>query len=234
MDDKIINRVRKMLALSKDEAASEGERDNALRMAHATLAKYNLSMAAVDAPPEEARGSDVLRIRHRMWMVTVHNAVAKLFFCHLFMSKRGQYIDMTFVGKESNITTAKDIATYLCNSILKENKNQISDQSWLASFNKGAASRIYERCLDLRKEADKAPEKATGTAIVLASLYKREEAANSDYIRDVMKINLSTSKERRSNVHGSAYDAGRAYGGKLNLNRQVTGNSTTNQKRLAG
>ena len=38
-------RVRKMLALANDAAATEGERENALRMAHATLAKYNLELA---------------------------------------------------------------------------------------------------------------------------------------------------------------------------------------------
>ena len=232
MDEKIISRIRKMLALSKDASASDGERDNALRMAHATLAKYNLSMAAVDAPPEEDRSAQKQRIRHRMWMVTIHNAVAKLFFCTLFMSKRGAYIDMTFVGKESNILTAKEMAAYLCSSILKENKNQPSDQSWLASFNKGAASRIWERCEQLRKESEKSVERAPGTALVLASLYQRESTANDDYIRDVLKITLTDSKARASTVRGGAYNAGRSYGDRLSLNRQIE-KSTTNQKQLA-
>lgn len=55
---KILGRIRKMLALANNEGASEGERDNALRMAHATLAKYNLDMAEVESsgkPQQEAR-----------------------------------------------------------------------------------------------------------------------------------------------------------------------------------
>ena len=43
--NKILARVRKLLNLANNAAATEGERDNAMRMAHATLAKYNLSLA---------------------------------------------------------------------------------------------------------------------------------------------------------------------------------------------
>jgi len=230
MEEKIIARVRKMLALAKDAAATEGERDNALRMAYATLAKHNLSMAAVDAPAAEDRRSEVTTIRHRMWMTHIHNAVAKLFFCHLFMTKKGAYIDLTLIGKESNIITAKDLANHLCNSILKENKRRNFSQTELASFNKGAAHRITERCEQLRREAEASTETASGTSLVLASLYQRESVANEDYIRDVMKLTLHQTKARRSTIRSDAYAAGRTYGDSLNLNRSITGSkaSTTN------
>ena len=45
----ILDRVKKMLAIANDSAASEGECDNALRMAHNTLAKHNLDMADLNA-----------------------------------------------------------------------------------------------------------------------------------------------------------------------------------------
>jgi hypothetical protein len=43
----VLERVRKLLALGTNAGATEGERDNAMRMAHALLAKYNLDMAQV-------------------------------------------------------------------------------------------------------------------------------------------------------------------------------------------
>lgn len=59
---RVLARVRKMMALANDDAAaSDGERDNALRMAHATLLKHNLTMAAAEeagATAEEARERD--------------------------------------------------------------------------------------------------------------------------------------------------------------------------------
>lgn len=60
--DKIINRVKKMMALANDPAASDGERENALRMSYAILAKYNLDMTDVEGKPtgpQEARQSVV-------------------------------------------------------------------------------------------------------------------------------------------------------------------------------
>ena len=47
--EKIMARVKKMLTLAYDKGATEGERDNALRMAHKYLAKYNLDIAEVEA-----------------------------------------------------------------------------------------------------------------------------------------------------------------------------------------
>jgi len=46
-----------MLRLANDAGASEGERHNAMRMAHATLAKHNLDLASVESAP----GNEKLR-----------------------------------------------------------------------------------------------------------------------------------------------------------------------------
>ena len=45
----IIEKIKKLLALAADSGATEGERDNAIRMAHGLLAKHNLDMAQVTA-----------------------------------------------------------------------------------------------------------------------------------------------------------------------------------------
>src|SRR3954471_16442005 len=85
--DKIAARIRKMLALSRDAAATEGERDNALRMAHATLAKYNLTLAQADAAgtkTEEQRQKAGMTVREHPWMRSVAAGIARLFFCEFF------------------------------------------------------------------------------------------------------------------------------------------------------
>ncbi len=48
-NEKVLDKVRKLLALANNEAASEGERDNAMRMAHKLLTMHQLEMADVDA-----------------------------------------------------------------------------------------------------------------------------------------------------------------------------------------
>lgn len=228
----ILNRVKKMLNLAKDAAATEGERDNALRMAYATLAKHNLSMAQVEIGESvEERTSQEFQIRHQMWMVNINHAVAKLFFCNLFMTKRKPYIIMTYVGKESNIATAKEMANWLIKSILAEGKSRSFDPQWISSFNKGAAGTLFDRCSQLRKQAEQdekaAQPTATGTALVLASLYKTETEANDAFITNKLGIELHTTKSRKSSVDYEAYAQGSSFGSKLNLHRQIGGHADT-------
>lgn len=68
MEDKIINRIKKMLALANDAAAAEGERDNAMRMAYNLLAKHNLTMATVEGPTNgEKREQNAAQFYGRPW-----------------------------------------------------------------------------------------------------------------------------------------------------------------------
>jgi len=52
IENKVLERVKKMIALGNDAAATEAERETALRMAYNLLAKYNLSMS--DLPEDES------------------------------------------------------------------------------------------------------------------------------------------------------------------------------------
>lgn len=226
--EKALERVRKMLALSKDKGATEGERDNALRMAHATLAKYNLTMAEAEADGGkhgEKRDEGQQEVLAWPWMRHVQYAVAKLFFCVYYYSKsqRKNYSIGTFVGRESNVETAKEISAYVIQSITKEaNQHRKNGGDWL-SFCKGAANRIVERCDELRDSAEKQSNdvKTPGTAIVLASFYQQEEQANRQFLATI-GVNLVTSTPRkRKKAYASDFAAGRQHGDKINLNRQV-------------
>jgi hypothetical protein len=89
---KILSRVRKLMALANDAGATEGERDNAIRMAHATLAKYNLSISEVEASgktTDEKRviDNDLRTIAHP-WIVTVMHGIAALYFCEYLSARQ--------------------------------------------------------------------------------------------------------------------------------------------------
>lgn len=64
---RILQRVRKMMALANDKAASDGERENAMRMAHATLASIVLASFYKTELVQHAP--------HIVWMVWSHTAV---------------------------------------------------------------------------------------------------------------------------------------------------------------
>jgi hypothetical protein len=218
-----------MMAIANDAAASEGERDNAMRMSLKLLAKHNLSMATIEesAAPEE-RGQTIMSGRNDPWARQVASAVAQLFFCKYYYCAytKETRCEHHFIGLESNTATAMEMARYVINSVRTEAAKFAKDnpRSTPRDFAKGATARIYARCLQLRADAerDSVADAAPGTALVLASVYKQEEAANAALLA-AMGTKLKSGKSREHSASSTGYWAGHEYGGKVGLNRQLGG-----------
>jgi hypothetical protein len=226
MSTKIIDRVKKMLALANDSSASEGERDNALRMAHATLTKYNLDIEDLDV--KEGRECMELFGFSSPWQVRVSNSISKLFFCKYYFA-RGPKFTHTFVGKTSNVVTAQMMADYVIRSVRREAaKRQRSESlpnSWYTSFCKGASVTIMDRCNALRVDQETNTE-SNGTALVVTELYKTEEDLNSAFIKDMLNLKLKSAKSKEHRA-GYGYNDGKDYGNNINLSGQIGNNSNT-------
>lgn len=224
-EEKIINRIKKMLALANDLAATEGERDNALRMAFATMAKYNIDMATV-----ENLGSTEPRINFTnesfswMWAKHVNKIVGELFFCKYYFGRKinGTQVVHHFVGKESNAMTAAVMADWIVKSILKEARSMYKQNTSpeTREFALGAMHKLAERAREIRKQAESASIATPGNSLVLASLYKLESDANEAFTAD---INLKSSSRKISVTGGEAYNRGQEFGSKINLNTQLGG-----------
>lgn len=227
-------RVRKMLALANDAAATEGERENALRMAHATLAKYNLELAeAVERG--DAREADADRIRTSFelaefpWKRRVCASIGRLLFCEVYrVRSRKNYCHMYYVGRGANARAAIELSMHVIASCLAEARRMsadhahgISRSTWELDFCKGAAERIAKRCEELRKfgqplELPKTP----GTALVLATHYERERDANLALLkRD--GIMLRTRHTSSRGIRSDGHEHGRAYGDRVRLQQQI-------------
>lgn len=231
--ENVLRKVRKMLALHNDNSASEGERDNALRMAHATLAKYNLNLSDAEKKEDERIDSAVEFSPHA-WARTAAMAVADLFFCEYFFFSVGssQRIKHYFIGRESNVITAQEMAKYVVKSISsqarKETKRLFEDGKFERDFCKGASEAIYIRCKEIRASAEKEDSEqfsSTRTDIVLSSLYKTEKEENAFVIAE--KYNLEQSNVRQSSAGIVAFEKGKQFGNSINLNKQLTENSNT-------
>jgi len=230
--DKILSKVRKMLALANDVNASEGERDNALRMAHNTLAKYNLSLsdaeAAGNTSESEKRVDEFLETRNSPWMRRTAHGIGELFFCkYFFVAMRDGKVKHYFVGRLSNVVTAKEISDYVIKSIMREantkKKLAYDPHAFWLNFAKGAADAVYNRCKELRLAAEReSSEVSTGTSLVLASVYRTELEANSAYLRDVLNVTLK-SRPSRERGAGDGYHSGKEFGNGIPLHRQVGG-----------
>lgn len=218
--DRILARVKKLLNLANDSGASEGERDNAMRMAHATLAKYNLEMAEA-TKEQDPRGRHVATFFSRPWSRDVAHAVAALFFCSYAYvppgaSRIGRHI---FVGKLTNALAAEAMARYLVDGIDKESwrraREHGADSRFARAFCVGAAQVIARRAFAMMQTDNLKLTAAPGKGLVLADYYKTEMQANEEWKRQNMQTKPGPTKRRVGDVEGLV--AGRRYGEGVDL-----------------
>lgn len=234
IDNKVLDRIKKMLALSNDSGATEAERETALRMAYNTLAKYNLSLS--DLPSEdttEARERQDVVISADRWARSLSMAVAKLFFCKYFYSQTGTSgkDKHCFVGRQSNVITAKYMSEYLIKSIKREASKRYTSPTTPngRSFCVGTVRSIGGRVEQMLQQDT---ESTPGNAVALIGVHKREEEANAAWLADE-GTSLQTSKGRADNsLRSGAYHSGKEYGKSVSLNQQVT-NTSSDFKRLS-
>lgn len=235
--DRVIGRVKKMLNLAADAGATEGERDNALRMAYATLQKHNIDMATVEGHSLKGRGGaeDEKRERVRKEFVSHHwarvcsMAIAELFFCNYFYC-RDRYtgkVTHSFIGRTANAVTAAEMAEYIARSVQREaNKQSYGSGAAARDFAKGATNKIVRRCHEMRRSAEAAPQPATSTgmALVLKDFYAVEKTRNEEFLSKEMGITkFKAGAQSRGVSNEAAYYRGAQYGANVSLDRQVKG-----------
>ena len=230
---KILARVQKMLNLANNAGATEGERDNALRMAHATLAKHNLDLADLDDVQRdkmagEERVENIATFYGRPWARDICISVGRLFFCsYIYVShKKATCVRHYFIGRRSNAITSAMMSEFVVKSIMREGKRRkremMQGNPWLRSFCWGAATTIRERVREIREAAENPQtEQTPGTALVLVSAYKKELVANKAWLT-VHYSKLGSGRTGKGAERGDAYGAGRVYGKTVSLNQQIT------------
>jgi len=233
--EQILKKVQKLLKLANNAGAAEGERDNALRMAHKFLAKHNLDMSDIESANKddkrkttgEAREENVATFYGRPWARNVCSTVARLFFCYyLYTShKKATGVRHYFIGRKSNTITAALMAEFIVKSIIREGNRQKRTEhqgnAWLRTFCWGAAGRIGERVDSLIKSQDESQKDAQpGTALVLASYYQTERKANEVMVAGLYPT-LGKGRGGKGHQGGDAYSRGRSYGGSVSLNTQL-------------
>jgi len=234
-NDRIIERIRKMLALANDAGATEGERDNALRAAHATLAKYNLDMAEVEqhktAKQKQAEGEP--RTVHnaqffgRPWARAAIMAVAKLCFCSYVYgaATNAKLTKHYFVGRYSNSVTASLLSEYVVNSINREGRTRQRREGrlnpWFISFAWGAAVAITQRVEQLLRDGSQELNRGAGTDLVLASLYDTEARDNALVVQERWP-KLRTGLKGKGIHDLDGYSNGQAFGTTINLDRSLS------------
>lgn len=236
MTERIIDRIRKMLAIANDLAATEEERDTALNMAYKTMAKYNLEIGDIkEKETGEPREAHEYQGFSFPFAREVCNSVADLFFCFYLSSYKvnGTQQIHRFIGRASNVATAMVMADYIIKSIMKEGRKLYKQNTSpeCRSFCIGAARKLATRVAAMRAAAE-AENRGTGTCIVLADYYKSELEANDKLAMDLFKYKIG--REYNPKITGDAYRKGSAYGDMIDLNLQVDQAATSKPLSIKG
>lgn len=235
--EKIIDRVKKMMALANCAGAAEGERDNALRMAYNLLAKHNLSMSQVEAhdntPPEQRESQKATFVVYP-WARQIAGLVGSLFFCNYYFmrSPNGKQADHVFIGKVSNVATAQYMSEFVVKSVCREAARMYGSAiaPEARCFAIGVVRKLQERIAEIKASLNS--ESATGTELALVNIDKAEKSANALWLAE-QGVKLKTSASRQKGVTDSdAYFAGKDFGAKVSLSPQV-GATKNNTKAIA-
>lgn len=234
VENKILARIKKMLALANCEGATEQERDTAMTMAQNLLAKHNLSMT--DLPPDshtEAREQQQFTMCGDIWMRGLAGSVAKLYFCSYYFMRVASCKDThVFFGKQSNVVTAQYMAEFLLKSVKREASRRYKSPTSPEgrSFCVGATEVIRRRIFNMMRSdtTNDSGQPIPGTALMLANAYAAEDVANKAAL--ALVVELKKTKPRASSVVSDAYGSGKDFGRTVGLNTQV---GTSSVKRTA-
>jgi len=211
MEQKIIDRIKKMFALANCEGAAPGEAENAMRMANRLMEKHALSSL-------DLHTSDSITIKFEdgsnfNWVRQLYNAIAPVYSCGFFIQGKEQSL---LVGTESDTITASIVANGLISNIKRASKGKG------VTFANGAVLEISKQCRELIANRRLVAEKVPGTELSLVDVYDTK----ADLVRSFMDANLSLGKGRRSNMKGN--EAGRAYGATLNPHANLSNRRALN------
>ena len=228
--DKIVERIRKMMALARDAGATEGERDNAMRMAHKLLAAYNLELAEIDGDRAKKETMEPRAEHHatfygRPWARNVVGSIARMLACRYLVvsAVKGKDTTHIFVGRHTNAVTAAYLAEYLVNSIDREGHKQQraagEGNAWFRAFAWGAASKIHDRVAEILANKDAPTALSDSKALVLANWHSKEMTANEEWVH--ARYRVGASRSGKDFATGEAYQSGQSFGAGLSLNQQL-------------
>ena len=224
----MLEKIKKLLALAQDPAASQGERDNAARMAAKLMAKHEISQADLDLV-SLATELDLTELQAQAcrpgkknpkqcpaWINLIAVGVMRFTRTRLYLS--GPVL--SFRGPRQDCELAKWLHEYILEQCYKQSTGRSIQEA--TAFRLGFAGAIQKRLKEMaafRQEEEQALTHTESTALVV-SQGKRETLMDQRWGPDNSRI-----RPRHHTVSQEGQDAGmRAH---IPTNRPLSTSSTT-------
>lgn len=240
--EKVLDKVRKLLALSK--SPNEAEATAAAEKAQALLAEYNLTMSEVDLKAETISTDASTATESRPWTRLFATSLAELYFCHYFYVFRKvptkkrkcgyvRYDVHAFTGAKHNVEVAKLMFSYLVQTIDRlaheaAKGYSVKERSrFITSFRVACATRIgvrlEERLCKVKTPPAPAERIAGGQQLALANLYSVSQQQVRDYLNSTELGRSLTIKDQKRTISSMAGAiAGDEAGRKISLDTQIS------------
>lgn len=222
-EPKIIDRIRKLLALSK--SSNEHEAAAAAARAAELMAQHQLSEAAlceVELEPVDAHSIDESG-KCVSWKGTLANGCARAFCCRMFWNRAEhwdtkrhrwkQTVRTMVVGRENDVAGVRYMYQYLVKEVArladeawKEKTRYVSLRSWKNSFRLGCSARIQKRLIDQRKATLGQAAEDESNSQALMRLDEMEAAVNA--FCDQLNLQAGSAPRCRESGYSDGVRAG--------------------------
>jgi hypothetical protein len=217
--NKILDRIRKLFAMSQQQEESANEAAIALRRCRALMDKHGVTEA--DLITSEFLSLDVSKYKKRpKWhsVLVLGIAVANDCIVESVRECRGGELTTSFKGFEQDVLLAQLMFEYLTGAmdrLYKEfsKENAVSGKAYRMSFNYGFASTMQKRLFDLAKERTQVVSEETGTSLVVV----KNQLVAEEFGKQC------TSRRSHSVSDSGALNSGKAAAKTVGLNTQVAG-----------
>ena len=231
----IINKIKKLLAMSEENGASENESMMASEKALELLKQHNLSLSDIKDEDQEPIEKESQVVDQNVWQRWIRHQTAQLYFCQFYTTtkmNKETYKKETiahFVGRESNRIVATEMCNYFVRTVKRlteqEFKNvklpSLQKRRAKHAFTLGCANRLCKRLKE--KYLSIVPEyQPIANPDGLPMLYKSEQKALTDWLAK-QGIKLTNSRSTTSVRDRMAYANGQSKGNGIGIDTQVNG-----------
>jgi hypothetical protein len=199
--ERIKDRVRKLLALSKSD--NENEAAAALEKANELIGKYRIDQDSLAFESVSVKTTKT----YSPWRNIIANAVSYLYGCYKYKNTEGEFV---FTGDPLYVFMAEEMYRYLTvtvERIAKAGIRRNAKYAYRQNFRLGVADRLYDRIMELNKKCSWAPER------------EAQSEAAEDFIK--ARIKLSSTAHRHKIKKRTAFNKGIAAGEGISLARQA-------------
>ena len=202
--------INKLMALARDDGATEAEAALAAEKAQALMTEHNLSMANIEAAGGQS-GEEGQRVKdgvsHRQvykWQRELMRAVADLNFCYCteqvkYHARTTSFNGYQLIGRAANVVSTRTMFEYLVQTIERLAREDVQDPKgyftrYAHSFKEGCADRVVDRLRQRRDEEvarqeRKAREEKARSAHPGAATGNALAVVLGDYVQDEKDLN---------------------------------------------